>query len=499
MRDLLRRRRRAARRWRERFELLMVDEFQDTNRLQLDVLEMLERDNLFAVGDEFQSIYGFRHADVTIFRGARGALGAAACAGCGRTSARGEELLDVLDGAFGPCFGDALRAAGRRARRRPAGDDVELRLFDPDHVARRPASRPSSCWSRTRSGWDDVADLGLELPGEQPGAGPRRAWSPQRLREEVDRGRRPGRDRRARARGRVAAADRAGARGAGLATYVVGGRGYWSQEQVRDGLAYLSRAREPARRGGAVRGARVAVRAASAPTRSCSPRAAGRRAAGGAVGARCASAAAPLDGRSPAPSDRGAPERVRALFAAERAQAERLPAEVLLERAVAATGYDLAVLARPGGERRLANLRKLMRLAREFERAEGRDLRGFLAFAATQDLVQAREGEAALEGEGLDAVRLMTIHRAKGLEFPVVCVADLGRARPGGAAAAAARRRRRRVGIRLRALGAPRRRPGARLRGAGRPSAPGREDEEERRLLYVAMTRPARRCSCPAA
>ena len=36
----------------------MVDEFQDTNRLQLDVLRALERDNLFAVGDEFQSIYG---------------------------------------------------------------------------------------------------------------------------------------------------------------------------------------------------------------------------------------------------------------------------------------------------------------------------------------------------------------------------------------------------------------------------------------------------------
>ena len=39
----------------------------------------------------------------------------------------------------------------------------------------------------------------------------------------------------------------------------------------------------------------------------------------------------------------------------------------------------------------------------------------------------AREGEAPLEAEALDAVRLMTIHRAKGLEFPVVCVADLGK------------------------------------------------------------------------
>ena len=54
----------------------MVDEFQDTNRLQLDVLEALERDTLFAVGDESQSIYGFRHADVGIFRARRAALDA---------------------------------------------------------------------------------------------------------------------------------------------------------------------------------------------------------------------------------------------------------------------------------------------------------------------------------------------------------------------------------------------------------------------------------------
>ena len=69
-------------RWAERFRLIMVDEFQDTNRLQLDILEALERDNLFAVGDEFQSIYGFRHADVTIFRERRAALGEERDAGC---------------------------------------------------------------------------------------------------------------------------------------------------------------------------------------------------------------------------------------------------------------------------------------------------------------------------------------------------------------------------------------------------------------------------------
>ena len=50
--------------WAERFELLMVDEFQDTNPRQLAILQALERGNLFTVGDELQSIYGFRHADV---------------------------------------------------------------------------------------------------------------------------------------------------------------------------------------------------------------------------------------------------------------------------------------------------------------------------------------------------------------------------------------------------------------------------------------------------
>ena len=156
-----------------------------------------------------------------------------------------------------------------------------------------------------------------------------------------------------------------------------------------------------------------------------------------------------------------------------------------------ATGYDLAVLARSGGERRLANLRKLMRLAREYEAAEGPDLRGFIAFAATQDLIEAREGEAALESEGLDAVRLMTIHRAKGLEFPVVCVADLGRA-AGGARDRLLLGRDGNAGLRLAPIG------GGELVSALdwdrlAEIEQQEEAEEERRLFYVAMTRACER------
>ena len=63
----------------------------------------------------------------------------------------------------------------------------------------------------------------------------------------------------------------------------------------------------------------------------------------------------------------------------------------------------------PAGDRRMANVRKLMRMAREYEADEGRDLRRFIDFVAERDLVQDQEGQAPLEAEDLDAVRVMTV------------------------------------------------------------------------------------------
>ena len=128
-----------------------------------------------------------------------------------------------------------------------------------------------------------------------------------------------------------------------------------------------------------------------------------------------------------------------------------------------------------------------MRLAREYERAEGRDLRGFLAYAATRDLAAAREGEAPLESEGLDAVRLMTIHRAKGLEFPVVCVADLGR-QGGGRTERLLLGDDGSVGLRLATPGSGGTVPALAFERLAAEAAE-EEDAEERRLFYVAMTR----------
>ena len=472
-------------RWAERFALIMIDEFQDTNRLQLDVLEALERANLFAVGDESQSIYGFRHADVGIFRERRAALADDGVRSLTVNFRSRPEILEVVNAAFAPLLGPGFTplVAGR-------GPD-ELRLFAPD-PPEEPRVELLACET---AGWDErAAELGLGSLAAQPWRRAEARAVAARLRAELDDAGRALRDLvvLVRATSSLRLYEQA-LEEQGLPTYVVGGRGYWSQEQVRDGVAYLSLLANP--HDEAALYATLSSPFCGAGTDALVLLAeAGRSEGGGAWAAlrRAAAAAAPSPSSgswlAALPSEQAGRLVAFARFAAgERLRAERLPVEVLLERAIAATGYDLAILARAGGDRRLANLRKLMRLAREYERAEGRDLRGFLAYAAGQDLAEAREGEAALESEGLDAVRLMTIHRAKGLEFPVVCVADLGR--PGMTA-------------RERLLIAPDGSAGlalATLAGGDPVPALGHdriakrladaEAAEERRLLYVAATR----------
>ncbi len=109
------------------------------------------------------------------------------------------------------------------------------------------------------------------------------------------------------------------------------------------------------------------------------------------------------------------------------AASARVSLERLCEQVVSEHDYDLAVLARWDGQRRYANLRKLMRLARSYEELRGRDIEGFVRFIRDQEALGAAQLEAVSEEEGADAVRLLTIHAAKGLEFKVVVVADAGR------------------------------------------------------------------------
>ena len=95
-----------------------------------------------------------------------------------------------------------------------------------------------------------------------------------------------------------------------------------------------------------------------------------------------------------------------------------------LERVLAETHYESLLLAEPRGAERVANVRRLLDLARQFDPHQRQGLHRFLQFIAAQEEADLDHDPAPAQTE--DAVRLMSIHQSKGLEFPVVVVAGLG-------------------------------------------------------------------------
>src|SRR5207344_249690 len=89
-----------------------------------------------------------------------------------------------------------------------------------------------------------------------------------------------------------------------------------------------------------------------------------------------------------------------------------------------ATRAHVGFVLRPAGEQALANVLHVAELARQYEINGGMSFRGFVDELRDQaDGGQA--AEAPILEEGSDGVRLMTAHKAKGLEFPVVVLADM--------------------------------------------------------------------------
>jgi ATP-dependent exoDNAse (exonuclease V) beta subunit len=378
-----------------RFRMVMVDEFQDTNRLQCELVDLVahpDHTEVFTVGDEFQSIYGFRHADLEVFRERRAQ--ASSLLALTRNYRSRPQVLAAVNHLFGDAFGDDYQplAASAEFADPVFGHPVELLVTDKASFADTSEHWRTGEARRIASRVRELVDSGEAEPGEIVvlfAAGTDAERYEDALRRE------------------------------GLPTFRATGRGYFGQQQVVDLLAYL--------------------------------RLLHNRYDDVALATVLASPFVGISNDALVLLRRNAPRRP--LFTAlERALPEQLESsderllraflqryerlvrasariglEALCERIVGEHDYDLAVLARWDGTRRFANLRKLGRMAREYEAVRGADLEGFVRFVRDQDAFGSKELEAVAEEEGGGAVRLLTIHAAKGLEFKVVIVADAGR------------------------------------------------------------------------
>jgi len=106
------------------------------------------------------------------------------------------------------------------------------------------------------------------------------------------------------------------------------------------------------------------------------------------------------------------------------AQRNRRPAAETITALLDFTRAHVAFVLRPGGEQALANVLHVAELARQYEMDGGMSFRGFVETLQAKSAA-AQAAEAPILEEGSDGVRLMTVHKAKGLEFPVVILADI--------------------------------------------------------------------------
>ena len=411
---------------------------------------------LFFVGDEFQSIYRFRHADVEVFKERREQVGEVLPLTQNWRSR--PEVLEVVN----HLFARDLRGRVPAARRRWA-------LPRPGVRARR-----SSCSSPTRRA--------TRAPASR-GAAARRRRSRAGCSELVDDGRgRAGRDRAAVRRRHRRRAVRGGA-----------ARGRTCRPTARPGAATSASSRS------STCSATCACCTTATTTRRSSPCSRRRSSASRTTRSSLLRRAAP---RRPLFTglERGLPdglaERDVRLFQAFRQRYDRLAAiagtvglERLCEQIVVEHDYDLAVLAQWDGRRRYANLRKLARLARSYEELRGPDVEGFVRFVLEQDAAGVKELEAVAEEEGAGRGPAADDPRREGAR---VQGRRRRRRRPRAAAGRAARR------SSACPTGASASRSSTRRRAsASRHSSTTRcarprsaaEEAERLRLYYVAMTR----------
>lgn len=402
---------------RQRFPVIMVDEFQDTNPLQKELLGLLcgEEQRLFIVGDPKQSIYLFRGADVSVFGRVQT-----------ETAARGGQNLFFQESfrsregiiAFVNRLFSGVMASGNRD-----AADFEVRYGEGDHL------QPQ------RQDWDGAPCVELLAVETGETSGDRRRAEARAVAQKILR--LVSGEERVRF-GEIAILFRRFThlklferelRRCAIPYYVVRGKGFYRCQEVLDllnFLRYLEFGGDLTALAGVLRSPLCGVSDETLYLLS--------RLSGG-IGdwEKVATQNSKLETQH-SPWDRiELPDRenlrsLALLVGRLRPLRDRLTLAELMEEILTGTDFVSSLYATFQGEQKAANLRKLIELSRSFTGEREGGMRGFVAYLTEMVEMEPTEAEAVISAEGEDVVRLMTIHQSKGLEFPVVFIPELGAA-----------------------------------------------------------------------
>ena len=471
---------------RERYTHVFVDEYQDVSDIQEAIVRRIARaDNLFCVGDVKQSIYRFRNAEPSLFqakyeRYGRGEGGRLVLLNQNFRSRAG--ILRFTNAVFARAMrgGDSEITYDEDAFLRPGaayeGQDppVELYLVGRDGSAPEPEDDPAARLILDMKDAEVEALIAArriqELVGTPTWDVKKGAFRPLQYRDFVLLTR-TARD--------VAPLMLSILKREGIPAYADVSGGYLDVVEVRVAVALL-RLIENHRRDIEW----IAVLRSPVMNLTSEQLAAVRLAAP--EGRFCDAVAARAAG------DDELALRLRSLshrLARWREQSNAQPLSAFVFGVLRESGLYASVGALPGGAQRQANLDILCDRAGGYEAAQAGGLTGFLNYLEAMSVSREDMGEAHVLGENDDVVRVMTVHKSKGLEFPVVFGVMLGR--PWGSRASRGEMKAHRLlGVGLKHVD---NRLGSRRDTLSRLAAAeqaGLEAEaEEMRILYVLLTR----------